>query len=200
MTRSKRLWLALWLVPPVGMLIFHFAAAQPYRQMDVIGSHLQSARQLVAEGQHSPAVAKFDAALEELPGDAIELRREVQLERAQAKMNASRLPEAHSDLKKLLDELLTDDTAGEDLENRVRESLANSQYYMTWLMRLEGLSRVEWEPEIESARQNYRLLAERAAKAGDTQQSTTQMENLESSIRLARLDLGDLQGLPLPSQ
>ena len=42
-----------------------------------------------------------------------------------------------------------------------------SQYYMTWLMRLEGLSADEWEPEIESARQTYRLLAEQAEAAGD---------------------------------
>jgi tetratricopeptide (TPR) repeat protein len=200
MTKSRRFWLALWLVPLAAVTVFHFAAAQPFRRMDTIGDHVQSARNLLKQEQYSPAVAEFDKALEVLPDDSMELRRELQLEQAQAKMNASRLPEAHGDLKKLLDELLDEDDATEDFENRVRESLASSQYYMTWLMRLEGLSRDEWEPEIESARQNYRLLAERATDAGNAKESKTQLENLESSIRLARLDLTDLQGLPLPSQ
>ena len=71
---------------------------------------------------------------------------------------------------------------------------------MTWLMRLEGLSRDEWEPEIESARQNYRMLAETAESSGKSEQAKKQRENLEASIRLARLDLTDLQGLPLPNQ
>ena len=43
-----------------------------------------------------------------------------------------------------------------------RGALANAQYYTTWLMRLEGLPREEWQPEIEASRQNYKLLAERA--------------------------------------
>jgi len=200
MNQSRRIWLALWLIPAAGVLIFHFAAAQPYRRMDTIGAHMRSARQLALDEKYGPAVLEYDKALEELPKDEDTLRRELQLERAQAKMNASRLPEAHGELKKLLDELLAESDASQDLENRVRESLANSQYYMTWLMRLEGLSRDEWEPEIESARQNFKLLAERAEESSDQSELKSQLENLESSIRLARLDLADLQGLPLPSQ
>jgi hypothetical protein len=78
--------------------------------------------------------------------------------------------------------------------------MANAQYYMTWLMRLEGLGRDAWEPEIESARQTYKLLAEQAEQRGDTPAAKTHQEDLESAIRLARLDLSELQGLPLPSQ
>jgi hypothetical protein len=81
-----------------------------------------------------------------------------------------------------------------------RASLANAQYYMTWLMRLEGLSRDVWEPEIEAARQTYRLLADQATAGGDDQAAKSQRENLEASIRLARMELSELQGLPLPSQ
>ena len=47
----------------------------------------------------------------------------------------------------------------------------DSRLSITWLMRLEGHSREEWEPEIEAARQTYRLLAERADASGD--QATT---------------------------
>lgn len=84
--------------------------------------------------------------------------------------------------------------------DEAREGLANAQYYYTWLMRLEGYPREEWEPEVEVARQSYRLLAERASTRGDEAAARTHMEDLESSIKLARLDLEELQGLPLPSQ
>jgi hypothetical protein len=64
-------------------------------------------------------------------------------------------------------------------------------------MRLEGLDRAEWEPEIEAARQNYRLLAE---QAGDTEAKSKHQGDVEAAIRLARMEIEDLQGLPLPSE
>jgi hypothetical protein len=67
-------------------------------------------------------------------------------------------------------------------------------------MRLEGQPAEVWEPEIEGARQNYRLLAEQAAARGDAGALKKNQEDLESSIRLARMELSELQGLPLPSQ
>jgi hypothetical protein len=78
--------------------------------------------------------------------------------------------------------------------------MANSQYYITWLMRLEGHTQEVWEPEIETARQTYKLLAEQAQAKGDTTAVKKHTEDLEAAIRLARMDLGELQGLPLPSQ
>ena len=47
----------------------------------------------------------------------------------------------------------------------LRRTTAHAQYYMTWLMRLEGLGAEVWEPEAEAARQTYRLLAEDADRA-----------------------------------
>ena len=67
-------------------------------------------------------------------------------------------------------------------------------------MRLEGKSKSQWEPEIESARQTFRMLAEDAKKAGNNDAAEQNQKDLESSVRLARMDLSDLQGLPLPSQ
>ncbi len=199
----KKWLISIWMMLPLVALGYHFAVGETHQQMDAIGGHLRTARSLALQTQWSAAVAEFETALESLPEDADSTRRELRLELAQAKMNASRLPEAHEDLKKLLDEMLAKTEHQPDdaeFENRVRESLASSQYYMTWLMRLEGLPRDEWEPEIESARQNYRLLAERADETGRSDQKKTQLENLEASIKLARLDLSDLQGLPIPSQ
>ena len=115
-------------------------------------------------------------------------------------MLAKQLPVAHQDLAGLVDELKDDARADPKLLAEARSALANAQYYMTWLMRLEGLPREAWEPEIEAARQTYRLLAEQAASAGDEKAASRNRDDLESAIRLARLDLGELQGLPLPSQ
>ena len=64
-------------------------------------------------------------------------------------------------------------------------------------MRLEGVSRAEWEPEIEAARQHYALLENGAGSVAD---KGRYQYDLASAIRLARMDLTELQGLPLPSQ
>jgi tetratricopeptide (TPR) repeat protein len=197
----RKTFLVVWILIPLAGVIYHLSAGERHRTMDVVGDHLQSAQSLVQKSEWSEAVAEFEKALEKLPDDADAMRREIRLELALAKMNDGGLPEAHVELKKLLDELNGPEAKGSvdrKFEDRVRESLASAQYYMTWLMRLEGIPRDEWEPEIESSRQNYRLLAERAQAAGDYQDEANQLENLEASIRLARLELTDLQGLPIP--
>jgi tetratricopeptide (TPR) repeat protein len=197
----KKIFLAVWVLIPLAGVIYHLSAGERHRKMDVTGDHMQSAQSLLQKSEWTGAVGELEKALEELPDDADAVRRELRLELALAKMNDGGLPEAHEELKKLLDELNrseADSTVDQSFEERVRESLASAQYYMTWLMRLEGLPREEWEPEIESSRQNYRLLAERAQLAGDRHEEVSQLENLEASIRLARLELTDLQGLPIP--
>jgi hypothetical protein len=44
------------------------------------------------------------------------------------------------------------------------------------------------------------MLAEQSETAGDAGAARKHEEDLESTVRLARMDLGELQGLPLPSQ
>lgn len=185
-------WLMLL---PIGG-VYHLMAGPKHREVDAIGDTLTQARELVKQEKWPESLPKFQEALEQIPTEMVREQQRVRLEYAQAKMNAAKLPEAHAELKSLLDELLEDEKSDSSLERSVRESLANSQFYMTWLMRLEGLPAEKWEPEIESARQNYRMLAETAV-GKDTKQ---QKENVEAAIRLARMDLGDLQGLPLPNQ
>lgn len=184
------------LLLPIGGL-YHTMAGPEHREHDAIGDSLAEARALVAQDLWPESIPRFQNALEEIPEGMEAESRQVRLEFALAKMNAAKLPEAHAELKGLLDELLEDENSDNKLERNVREALANSQFYMTWLMRLEGLPAEKWEPEIESARQNYRMLAESAVGSADTEK---QKENVEAAIRLARLDLGDLQGLPLPNQ
>ena len=110
------------------------------------------------------------------------------------------LPEANAALKELVDQLQADKSADPRLRAEARSTLASSEYYLTWLMRLEGLGAADWEPEIESARQTYRLLAEEADARGDTDAAKKHREDLESAIRLSRMELAQLQGLDLPKQ
>jgi hypothetical protein len=99
-----------------------------------------------------------------------------------------------------MEEVNADPSTPARFAQEVRAALASSQYYLTWLLRLEGQPRERWEPEIEAARQNYTLLAEQAAANGDAGSLKLRKEDIESAVRLARMDLGELQGLPLPSQ
>jgi hypothetical protein len=65
---------------------------------------------------------------------------------------------------------------------------------MTYLMKLEGLPASEWEPEIEAARQEYKLLAQTSSN------KEKHLNDLEAAIRLARAEPTELYGLPIPSQ
>jgi hypothetical protein len=120
------------------------------------------------------------------------------LERAKCRMLSGELPEANAELRALVQELEGDPQADTALRFDARRTWANSEYYMTWLQRLEGASEEEWLPRIERARQVYKLLAEDDATAAETKLDV--QEDLEAAIRLARMDLGELAGLPLPSQ
>ena len=80
---------------------------------------------------------------------------------------------------------------GED--RALRHEAASALFELAWGLRLEGAARDEWLPVAEEARQHFRLLAE-TAPAGDDSAA----RNLESTLRLQRMDLSELQGLPLP--
>jgi hypothetical protein len=210
----RRLLLATWLLMPVGALAYHFGPGQDRLQADDAAAALARGRAAVAEAlavtaqegedaakQHwARAEEAFGEALELLPKERATEARTILLERAKAQMFVSQLPEARRTLGALVEELAADPSADPAQLADARSALANAQYYTTWLMRLEGAPREEWEPEIESSRQTYKLLAEQAASAGEVQVASLAQENLEASIRLARMDLAELQGLPLPSQ
>lgn len=203
-----------WVLVPVAAGAYHFGPGQDRvradraaRALERAGEAARTARE-VSEKEGDAAARSWWAAAEEAYAEAIDLlptervaeSRALRLERAKAAMFVSKLPEARRDLEVLVEEVASDPEGDERVLAAAREALANAQYYMTWLLRLEGATREEWEPEIESSRQNYRLLAERSEGSGDREAASKQRENLESAIRLARMDLSELQGIPLPSQ
>lgn len=194
------LLLMIWLIVPVGALAYHFGPGQAKLQLDSVASLLESAKADVAAERWGDAQATYEQALGRTPEDQTQLRRELRLEICKAQMMNRQLPSAHESLLSLMEEANADPTTPKSYSQEVRSALASSQYYMTWLLRLEGQPRERWEPEIEAARQNYTLLAEQAAESGDAGQLKIHKEDIESAVRLARMDIGELQGLPLPSQ
>lgn len=192
--------LCLWLLVPAGMAAYHYGPGQEQMLLDDAAADLKRAEAKAAANQWSEACDAYDAALATIPHREIDAARRVRLERAKAQMLASQLPEAYDELVALSDDLATDKQAPRDLVGEARAAMASAQYYMTWLMRLEGRSRDDWEPVIEASRQNYRLLAEDAERSGNAKTGEAYSEDLEAAIRLARMNLADLQALPLPSQ
>lgn len=196
---KKRLLLALWCLVPVVVLAFHYGPGQRNLKRDRADQQVAAAKAAETAGQWGAAVSAYGAALGLLPEGDREARWRLQLARAKARVHTGELPEAMIEMEGLLADL---PKAGADraLVDEVRAEAATAQYYAGWLMRLEGAAAAEWTPETEQARQNFRLLAEEAAARGDTAQAGVHEKNLEAVIRLARMDLTELQGLPLPKQ
>ena len=196
----RKILLLVWLMLPVLVGAYHYGPGQQRMLLDDVSAILAQADERAAAEDWSAAVKKYEEALTLLPAERVHEARRIRLERAKAQMFDKKLPQAHQDLTSLVDELKESENPDEQLLFEARSALSNSQYYMTWLMRLEGQPRERWEREIEASRQTYRLLAEQSERDGDAEEARKHRENLESSIRLARLDLSELQGLPLPSQ
>jgi hypothetical protein len=192
--------LCVWLLIPAVVAAYHYGPGQERQILDDATLHLRAADANVQQEDWAAAAEEFDAALALLPAERLAEVRRVRIERAKARLQNSQLPEAYDDLTLLVEELAGDDTASPELVADARTALANTQYYLTWLLRLEGEPRESWEPEIEAARQNYRWLAEQAETSGNSDLLAQHQQDLEAAIRLARLDLSDLQALPLPSQ
>lgn len=189
-----------WLLVPVGVYAWHMGPGQDRQQLDAADALIRQAEREANAGDHAAALETYAAALAALPEGQTTTARSLRLARAKSQMLATQLPEANADLKALTDELASDPTADPKQLAAAREAFANSQYYIGWLMRLEGQVAENWEPELESSRQVYKLLAEQAEAAGDTASTKQHTESLEAAVRLARMDLSELTGLPLPSQ
>jgi cell division protein FtsB len=184
----------LWLLIPLSFAAYHFGPGKENLTLDHTEDILTDARQAVADEDWANAVELYQKALAKLPKDRTYDSRRIQLEIAKAKMQSCGLPEAREDLAELVAELNDDPNASSELKEDALSTLANSRYYMTYLMKLEGLPASEWEPEIEAARQEYKLLAQ------TTSNKEKHLNDLEAAIRLARAEPTELYGLPIPSQ
>jgi len=189
---------------PAAAVAYHFGPGQQLLALDDASTRIQRAEEHVRKQNFAQAILDYDAALARIPADRVDLVRNVRLERAKAQLSNQGLSEAYDELTALKEETeaasATDQPISPEFTADLRRTMAQVQYYMTWMQRLEGEPRELWEPDIEAARQNYKLLADAARSAGNEQQSESLEGDLEAAIRLARLDLSDLQALPLPKQ
>jgi hypothetical protein len=196
----RGVFFAAWLLVPIMAGAYHYGPGQERLKLDQTADALSAARKNVQKENYAPAIELFSQALAELPSDRIADSRRIRIERAKAQLLVGRLPDAYNELAVLVPEMQEDPEADKKVLADAENAWANAKYYLTWLMRLEGRPRQEWEPEIEGSRQLYRLLAEQARDRKDEKAAVGYQEDLEAAIRLARLDLSELQALPLPSQ
>lgn len=198
---GRTLGLVAWAFLPLIAVAYHYGPGQAAMRADQAGSAIATAEAAVAAQDWKGAVDAYDAALGALPKDHTDAALRLRLEKSKAQMLSAGLPQAHEELKGLLTELNALGAAATPKQAQIREetraALGNSHYYLTWLMRLEGQPREIWEPEIEAARQHFTLL-ESATVSVD--QKARYQKDLAASVRLARMELSELQGLPIPSQ
>jgi hypothetical protein len=193
----KKLFITLWLLLPILALAFHYGPGQRRLAQDQVAAKIAAAQAAEKEGDWKAAVAAYADALSLLPAGQTAARNKLQLAHANARMFSGDLPEAILELESLLTDMLKGNSSAGAVRE-VRGTLASAQYYAGWLMRLEGAAAAEWTLQTEQARQNFRLLAEQTRK--DPALSLDYEKNLEATIRLERMDLSELQGLPLPKQ
>lgn len=194
----RKIFIFIWLLIPLGAAAYHFGPGQQNLKYDQVANHIDLAEQHLALEDFSAAVIEIDNAIGSLPTEDISKITKLRLKKAKAQMQCSQLPQAYKDLENMLSEMNSD--TDPKLIAETKSTLANAQYYITWLMRLEGHSRETWEPVIESSRQNFYSASEFARTQGNKKSADQLIQNLEASIKLARMDLEELQGLPLPNE
>ena len=194
---KKNLLIFLWVLAPVALLAYHYGPGQAGLAREEAKASIQAAMDFKAKEQWPQAIDAYNEALAALPQNETAKRHQLQLARANARIYVGELPEAMLEMEHLLDETVKG--SDNDLQNKVRSSLASAQYYTGWLMRLELAEKKEWMEPLEKARQNFRLLAEQTDKTG-VEASEDHQKNLEAVVRLARMDLSEVQALPLPKK
>ena len=196
----KILVLTLWCLVPLGLLAYHYGPGQTGLKLDAAAAALDQATSNAASSEWKGAISSYEHALVKLPKERVDEARRIRLELAKARMEAAELPKAREELAVLAEELAQDPNAHAGLRDEALATLATSRFYMTYLMKLEGLPDSDWEPEIEAARQERKLLVQRATEAGDTEAAKKHADDLESAIRLARMEPEELYGKAIPKQ
>lgn len=193
---KTKLFLYAWLLAPVALLAYHYGPGQTGLARDAAAKKISAAQQFVQSENWPEAIAAYDEAIAQLPASDTATRWQLRLAKSKARMYSGELPEAIEDMEGQLAEMEQANGPTGSIRE-VRSTLGTAQYYAGWLMRLEGASKDEWTVQVDNARQHFRLLAEETL-AKDPAAAKGHQENLESTIRLARMDLSELQGLPLP--
>jgi len=191
---SGKLMVATWLVTPVVLLGLHYGPGQRSLAEDRVKAAVAQAQLAEADKNWTVAAASWRKAIDAVPANDGDQRVRLSLKYQMARVMKGELPQALEDTATLLTQSRSWNIS-EPVNRELRAQLGGMHYWAAWLMRLEGAAPGEWEPVADQARQHFRLLAETEPAAADAQK-----KNLESTIRLIRMDLSELQGLPLPKE
>jgi hypothetical protein len=177
----KKILMGIWLLIPVLLLAYHYGPGQSRLALDRAASKIAEARAREAKEDWQGAFQAWSDALTETPQSQTGPRFQLRLAQARTRMYTGELPEAIEDMQSLLTDIQRGH-ANRELEREVRRTL-------------ESAPAEEWLLPVEEARQHFRLLAE---ETQDPRAVVNYKKNLEATIRLERMDLSELQGLPLP--
>lgn len=194
----RRFLSIVWLIVPVGVIAWHYGPGQNSLSRDRASRFIADAKMAESKDEWKSARDLYRQAMMILPTGDADVRLSVQLAQAKTRMYLGELPEAMEEVDGLLEDALHNG-ASPALTSEIRATSGMMHYYVAWLMRLEGAETEEWTEQTEIARQQYRLLSEDALGAGDSA-AVGYQKNLESVIRLERMDLSELKGLPLPKE
>lgn len=196
----KVLLFTFWCLIPLALAAFHYGPGHEKLLLDDTADFLKSAKDHARTEDWPKAVEAYEKALSALPKERLSDSWPIRLELARARMESGGLPQAREELGALVREVDADPQADPKLRDGALAALASSRFYMTYLMKLEGLPDYEWEPEIDAARQEQKLLLQRATAAGDKAAAGLYADDLEASIRLERMDPAELYGQAIPKK
>lgn len=196
----KILIFTFWCLLPLALAAFHYGPGHEKQLFDQTADFLKSAKEHAKSEDWPQAVEAYEKALSVLPKERVSDSWPIRLRLAQARMESGGLPQAREELAALVREVEADPQADPKLRDGALATLASSRFYMTYLMKLEGLPDEEWEPEIDAARQEQKLLLQRATAAGDKVAAGIYADDLEATIRLERMDPAQLYGKAIPKQ
>ena len=193
MSREKLLW-TIWAVIPVLLAIWWFGPGQELQARSRVASTVELAMAAVEEEKWEEAAQLFGQAIGEAPANSPESNRWLRLRASHSEFMSGNTWNGIAGMEEILDEAKDVDP---ELARAARARFAAAQYFATWKLRLEGADSAVWKPEAEKARQHFRLLAEDAEARGASEAEDLK-KNVESVIWLERMDLAELQALPLP--
>ncbi len=191
----RKVCLFIWCVLPIAWACYYYGPGQEHLKRDNAAELMQQARVEEKNANWDKARELYDEALKALPEeDSDKEKVTLRLAKLRTFLNSSEAVKATEEAEALMRDVETGKlNISNKYKNDIRASLAHAEYYTAWHMRLEGSPRVKWMKELETARQNFRVLAEQ-------QDDNSLKTNLEAAILLARMDLNKLKTIPLPDK
>ena len=195
----KKHLVLLWLLLPLPLVVLHFGRGQQWLARDKAYAIVKQAEAAEQAEDWKQADQLYRAAARHLASESPDLKLRLDLSQVRTRFRMGDAVAAIDTAERLINDPAMA-TMPLDFQREARELAGRIHYYAGWVMRLEGASRDLWLEEVELARQNFRLLAEQSAAAGETDYSAKQQENLESAVQLQRLSITELMARPLPQE